>query len=281
MRRLATLVLTLSLWGCTKSSEVSRQHARAHVEFLAKAATADVEEVRRGLPLGAKQLEAFFAGEKPGEDAAEAKEALERARGRVQDLRVSKGTFFLVAQADGRILRSDQQHDALADKNLFAGFEALKMASTGKYVEAHGSIPEAAGVKGRPDAQWAAAISVPPEPHNAGDVRGVYATGWSWSSYAYRLENQLRSSLRSALAQRESEPLVYVYVMVGREVYGAPVSPEVTAKTIKQSEVLRRAGESALVDEAREIEGRDFGLALKRVPALGPGVGIVVVRSET
>ena len=32
---------------------------------------------------------------------------------------------------------------------------------------------------------------------------------------------------------------------------------------------------------ALEIEGREFGLALRRVPALGPDVAIAVVRSET
>jgi hypothetical protein len=36
-----------------------------------------------------------------------------------------------------------------------------------------------------------------------------------------------------------------------------------------------------VVDIAQEIEGRDFGIALRRVPALGPDVAIAVVRSET
>src|SRR6188768_2354370 len=92
MRCLPTLgVLTLLtatlLLGCTKTSELSKQKARTHVELLAKAAEADVQEVRAGLPLGAKQLESFFAQDKPGSDAADAKAALSSARNRVQDLR--------------------------------------------------------------------------------------------------------------------------------------------------------------------------------------------------
>src|SRR5689334_6322200 len=82
------------LGGCTKTSELSKQKARAEVELLAKVASADVEEVRRGLPLGAKQLETFFADDKAQTDAAAAKEALEHARGKVQDLRTAKSTFF-------------------------------------------------------------------------------------------------------------------------------------------------------------------------------------------
>ena len=74
-----------ALSGCTKTGEVSKQKARAEVELLSRAASVDVEEVRAGLPLGAKQLENFFADEKAQGDAAAAKEALDAARGRVQD----------------------------------------------------------------------------------------------------------------------------------------------------------------------------------------------------
>lgn len=271
---LATVFLFPS---CTKSGEVSKQKAHSEVELLAKAATADVEEVRKGLPLGAKQLEAFFADDKAQGDAAAAKAALDTARGKVQDLRTAKSTFFLVADKGGVILRSDLEHDALASKNLFSAFD-LKPALAGKYTEARGSMPEAAGVRGRGDGQWAAAVPV----MKGSEVAGLYATGWSWSAYAYRLENQLRSSVKSeATESGTKEPLVYVYVVVEKEAYGAPISPEVNAKAVKDSGLMGRATGESVVDVAQEIEGRDFGIALRRVPALGADVAIAVVRSET
>lgn len=269
-------VFALPLASCTKSGEVSKQKARTEVELLAKAAVADVEEVRKGLPLGAKHLEAFFADDKAQGDAVAAKEALESARRKVQDLRTAKSTFFLITDKSGVILRSDLEHDALASKNLFAAFE-LKGALAGKYTEARGSMPEAAGVRG-PDGQWAAAIPV----MKGSDVAGVYATGWSWSAYAYRLENQLRSVVKAEATESGSKlPLVYVYVVVDKEAYGAPVSPEVNAKAVKDSGLMGRATGESVVDAAQEIEGRDFGIALRRVPALGADVAIAVVRSET
>jgi hypothetical protein len=272
------LSLALASTGCTKTSEVSRQKARGEVEVLAKAATTDVEEVRKGLPLGAQQLEAFFADPKAQGDAAAAKQALDSARSKVQDLRTAKSTFFLVADKSGAILRSDMDHDALASKSLFEAFGALRGALTGKYVETRGSLPEAAGVRGRPDGQWVAATGV----MKGGEAAGVYATGWSWSAYAYRLENQLRSTVRSeATSAGTKEPLVYVYVLVDQEAFGAPVSPAVNAKAIKDSGLMGRATGDAPVDTAQEIEGRDFGIAVKRVPALGEHVAIAVVRSET
>ncbi len=257
---------------------MSKQKARAEVELLARAASADVDEVRKGLPLGAKHLEDFFADEKAQGDAAAAKQALETARNRVKDLRIAKSTFFLIADKNGIILRSDLEHDALATKNLFGAFAELKSASAGKYVETRGSMPEAAGVRGRSDGQWSAATAV----MKGSEVAGVYATGWSWSAYAYRLENQLRSQVRSeAAATGTKEPLVYVYVLVDKEAFGAPISPDVNAKAVRESGLLGRASGESVADAAQEIEGRDFGMAVKRVPALGADVAIAVLRSET
>jgi hypothetical protein len=263
--------------ACSKTSELSARKAHAEVEVLAKAAQADVEEVRHGLPQGAKQLETFMADDKARGDAAAAKEALTTARGKVQDLRLAKSTFFLVADKSGLILRSDMDHDALATKNLFEAYD-LKAATTGQYTESRGSLAEAAGVRGRSDGQWVAAAPV----SKGTEVAGVYATGWSWSAYAYRLENQLRSVVKTeATANNTKEPLVYVYVVVGKEAYGAPVSPDVNAKAVKDSGLMGRAQGEAVVDVQQEIEGRDFGIALRRVPILGPDVAIAVVRSET
>lgn len=274
----AAAVACLFLVGCTRTGEVSKQKARAEVELLAKAASADVEEVRKGLPLGAKQLEDFFADEKAQGDATAAKQALETARNRVKDLRIAKSTFFLIADKNGLILRSDLEHDALATKNLFGAFAELKSASAGKYVETRGSMPEAAGVRGRSDGQWSAATAV----MKGSEVAGVYATGWSWSAYAYRLENQLRSQVKSeAAATGTKEPLVYVYVLVDKQAFGAPISPDVNAKAVRESGLLGRASGESVADAAQEIEGRDFGMAVKRVPALGADVAIAVLRSET
>ncbi len=275
--RLAVIGLMLFPLACSNSTEVSRKKAREHVELLSKAAAADVEEVRKGLPLGAKELEALLADDKAAADATRAKTALERARARVQDLRTAKSTFFLIADPKGSIWRSDLEHDALAGKDLFAAFPGLA-ASLTKYTETRGSMAEAAGVRGRGDGQWVAAMPVMKE----SEVGGVYATGWSWSAYAYRLENQLRSTVKSEAAASETkEPLVYVYVVVEAETYGAPISPDITAKAIKDSGLLGRASGTAVVDTTREIDGRGFGIALKRVPELGADVAIAVVRSET
>ena len=91
-------------------------------------------------------------------------------------------------------------------------FPELERALSGSYLETRGEIAEAAGVRGRKDAQWLAAHPV----SAAGQLKGLYVTGWSFSAYAYRLENQLRSQIRSSLEAQDKQPLVYVFVVVGR-----------------------------------------------------------------
>jgi hypothetical protein len=274
----ACLVTLLLVSGCKKSSAVSADFAKVHLAVLHKAVAGDVAEVRSGLPQGAKYLLPVFAtGRPPGEDPHGARIALETARNKVQDLRVSKGTFFAVTDASGLVIRDDQEQDALAGHPLLPAFPELQSALVGKYVETRGSLPEASGVRGRSDGQWVAAEPVAA----SGEVKGLYVTGWSWSSYAYRLEQALAANLRGALAEGQKMPLVYVYVIVDKDIFFAPISPEVNARAIAALAPLGHASASQPVSFELEIAGREFGLAVELTPELGKNVALAVLRSET
>ena len=275
---LGTLLLAAVSAGCKKQSAISAEKARGDVVALALATHNDVLEVRSGLPQGAKFLLPIFATGKPAsDDPHAARSALETARNKVQDLRVSKGTFFAVAGTDGIVIRNDQDQDAMAGRALFPAFPELKTALAGQYVESRGSLPEAAGVRGRADGQWIAAQPV----LSGTEVKGLYVTGWSWAAYARRLEFALASNLRAALAQGQKMPLVYVYLVVGKEVFGAPISPEVNARAIAQLSPLTNASAKTPSSFELEIAGREFGLAVELTPDLGKDVAVAVLRSET
>lgn len=272
----ATLASVVS--ACKDEGEISQNFAKAHVLELAPAARTDVSEIRNGLPSGAKCLEAFFNRATLGpEDAEDARAALTQCQNKVQDLRVAKSTFFAAVTTQGNVIRNDRDQDLMAGKNLFSAYPELRQALAGKYVESQGSLLEASGVKGRHDAQWVAAEPVKVE----GVVRGLYVTGWSWSAYAYRLEFALRNAALSALGEREKAPLLYVYVLVGDAVFGAPISPVVNAQEIARLRPLVQATEKLPFSARLEITGRTFGLAVLRTPVLGKNVAIAVLRSET
>ena len=268
--------LVSSLSGCQKASAVSAARAKENLVLLTSAIGEDLAEIRRGLPRGAELLEEYFHAGR-FEDAVQAREVLERTRGKVQDLRVAKATFFALVDPGGVVLRTDQGSDLIAGKSLFAAFPELKKGVADGCVEARGELPEASRVRGRSDGQWVIACPV----RGKEALTGIYAAGWSWSAYAYRLENHLRASLRSALKHREREALVYVYLVVEKQLFYAPISPDVIARTLAEQNLLARAhGTEPLVLEL-EITGREFGAAFTRVEGLGKDVGVVVLRSET
>jgi len=175
------------------------------------------------------------------------------------------------------VIRNDQEQDRMAGKNLFTAFKELEKVAQGKTVETRGSMPEAAGVRGKPDAQWVVGVPI----MSKGKVAALYVSGWSWSAYAYRLETALRSNILSNTKEGGKVPLTYVYVIVGNQAYGAPISPTVNAQAILKQKPLAGATATAPFSVALEIENRQFGLAVVPLEKLGKDVGIAVLRSET
>lgn len=129
-------VLTLSLPACDGDKKLSQSKAAEHVASLVETATGDVQEIKNGLPEGAKHLAKLFeGGAAPKDDLPAVREALDKARNKVQDLRVAKSTFFALVDDQGTVLRNDQDQDLMAGKNAFQSFPGLKAALDGKYVE--------------------------------------------------------------------------------------------------------------------------------------------------
>jgi hypothetical protein len=270
------VVLAFALFACTPETKKSAALAKEHVAELVKAAREDVRQIRTGLPQGGSELVASLPPADKGDlDAPTAREALIKTRNKVQDLRIAKSTFFALALPSGVVIRNDQPQDRMVGKDVFASFPALRQALAGGYVEARGSMPEAAEVRGKPDAQWVAAVPV------GAPARALYVTGWSWSAYAYRLENALRSAARGKESEGQKVPLLYAYLLVGSDVFGAPVSPDVNAKAIRDQALIGKLHGSEPTSAELEITGRGFGLGAELVPELGPDVAIVVLRSET
>jgi hypothetical protein len=284
-RRTALLFVLTFLGGagvaaCKDSGKFSAARASEHVTFLVDTVTKDVDEVRRGLPEGAGVLASRIKND-PGltKDLDNVRDSLELARRKVQDLRVAKSTFFALADVSGTALRNDQEQDRMAGRPFFASYPALSAAKD-RYVETTGSMPEAAGVRApRADGQWVAATPVKVD----GTTVALYVSGWSWASYAYRLEFAIRGKIRAELADKkdEKEPLVYAFVVVGQKAFGAPVTPEMDATTIASLDPLGKVKEGETYSSALEITGRSYGLAVRRAPALGADIGVAILRSET
>ncbi|MCA9644776.1 MAG: hypothetical protein KC492_29000, partial [Myxococcales bacterium] len=276
-----------------------------------------IQELERGLPKGAEALgqELFPQEKKPeAEPAAEAsasppnpaspsnpaagkksplgdpqelKRIIEQVRAKDADLRVAKSTFFALADPSGKVLRNDQQQDLMAGKSLFESYPQLKTALTTKepYVRTRGSMPEASGIRGRDDAQLVLASPVREAGKAEGEVKALYVSGWSWTSYCYRLENALKGWHQDERGEENGKPgkmpVAYVFAVVGDQVYGAPEAPQVNIDTVKGLKVLDHTSGDNVFSKELEITDRAFGLVAQRAPAFGDDVAIVILRSET
>lgn len=282
-RTLVTLGLVVAVTGsaaaCTDSGKVSETKAIAHADRLATIAADDVEQVRRGLPRGAKALGQLWSvdGDKRPEPAV-VRTRMESVRNADPDLEVAKSTFFAVTDDTGVVLRSDQEPDPIADKSLVPAFPTLAKSLSGEGVETYGAMPELRGARNGADEQWVAAA---PLRDDHGTVRGMYVSGWSLRRFAYHLEEALKTELREQAKTTPGKlPLVYAFVFRGAKVYGAPITPEVDVEALEKLDLAARAGAQAVFHQQLEITGRAYGVAARKVPNLGPDAGVAVLRSE-
>lgn len=279
LRALALVVLPLlGLAGCKNQGKESAAHAAEDDGFLVELVDKDVSEVERGLPQGAKVLGSLVAdGADPRQDTPGIRRALGHMRHEVPDLNVAKSTFFAVADPGGVAIRNDLEEDVMAGQNLVALFPALAKARDG-YVATTGAFPGPPPKSG-PDKDWIAAA---PIKRADGATGALLVTGWSYRYFARHLQSSLESRLLDQAKAAGSEgklPVYYVAVFDSSGVYSAPLTPAVDEQAVTTQDLVAKTAGGAY-QGTLTITDRDFGLAARRTPRLGPDVGVAVLRSE-
>jgi hypothetical protein len=267
-------LLGVALAGCSDKAKLSEERAVAHSGELATLVDKDVEEIRRGLPAGAKKLGELLSTEKevtPGK----ARASLRKAREAVVDLQLAKSTFFTVTDVQGMAHASDLETDGFSGKNVLDAFKGLAKGREG-YTETLGYMEEARGLRKGDDLQWVAAAPIPgPD----GKPMGMYVTGWSFRRFAQHLEEQLKSNLRNAGPKDEKPPLIYVFVLHEGKAYGSPVVPEVNTKAVEGLGLPSKLQGGAFRGQV-EITHRGYGVAAQNAKKLCDSCAIVILRSE-
>lgn len=275
----SAVALVVSASACEDTRALSEQNAMQAMTKLLPVVKEDVEQVRRGLPEGAKKLGTLLEAD-PGQNLAALQQAIQNARASVRDLNVAKSTFFSFADTTGTVLRSEADPDLLANKSVIAAFPDLKKAldpNSGN-VEVFGEMQEMRGLRTGQDQQWVVAH---PVKDASGTVKGLFVTGWSYRRFAYHLEETAKRDLIEAAKQenRKKMPLIYVFVLKGKKAYGAPVTPDVNAQAVEGLDLVEKTGAGPWKGSV-DITGRTFGVAAQRTPELGPDAGLAVIMSE-
>lgn len=278
MRRLLVWALLVVLVGCKDQAKESAKNAAKDTDSLAALVDKDIDEVRRGMPEGAKKLESLYAnGADPKQDLMTVRQTLLRAVREVPDLNVAKSTFFALTDEKGIGIRNNLDQDAMAGQDLAKLFPGISKAIGGEYVETVGSFGGPPGPNGA-DRDWLAAMPIKKD----GKVAGLFVTGWSYRRFASHLQEVLKETFQSNLRQSGDTgkmPIFYVAVFDAAGAYSERTTPKVDEQALVDAKLVD-ATKGGPFQGTVTITDRAFGYAAKRTPKLADETGVVVLRSE-
>jgi len=266
----------LALTACKEEAKVTSQKAADQALWAEKKNEDDVAKISTGLSEGAKKFAPIFLnGGDPHADPQEVRAILFRARHDVPELNAAKTTFSVLIDPQGIGVRNDLEQDSMAGANLFATFPSLKNPKDG-FATATGAFKSQSG---QSDREWVGAVPVKKQD---GSVGGYYLTGWTFRQYAFQLQDAMKQKMNDDLAVAKSGaklPVFYVMMFDALGAYGAPMTPDVNESQVHALDLVSKTA-SAPAQGIVNISDRDFGYAAMRTPALGPDIGVIVLRSE-
>ena len=282
-RSLGGLVLAAALAsvlaaGCDDSGKRAEEHAVKTLENIDPLIERDMNQLREGLADGVKPLAKRLPADPRG-DLRETQQAIKAARNNTEKLVTAKGTWFLLIGTDGQVIRSEIDPDRLVDKNVFGSFPSLKAAVDGKggRAEAFGEMEEMRGVKRGNDMEWVVAQGVVGPDDK---LMGAFLSGFTFRTYAAFLEDAAKRFLveEAKNAKTDKVPVVYVLLLKNGKAFGSPDSPDVNADAVLAHDVVGKSA-GGLYRGQLDIEKRTFGVAAKRVKALGDDAALAVITS--
>lgn len=265
--------------GCDDGGKKSEAVAAESLDIVMPLLERDIGQVRKGVPEGAKLLAKKLPGDPVG-SRQELQKAIADSRKAVDDLAFAKVTFFAFASPEGVVLRNETDPDRLVEQNIVKSFPALDKARDPKagMVEAFGEMEALRGVKKGPDLAWVVAHPIVPE--DGAEAKGMLVTGWSMRLWLRGIEQQLITKLGEQAKERKQNnvPVAYVFLLKGAGVYADPDRADSLAEAIGKLDLVAKSA-SGDVKLVQEIDKRMFGVAARRVPALGDDAAIAVAAS--
>ena len=269
--------LLVMLCGCEGQEKTLGAVVEPSFNVIKPLVERDTKQIRDGLPKGAELLGKLLDDD-PGADLEGLKRALGRARAGVHDLVVAKGTFFVFVEPKGTMLRSDADQDLAAGESLTEAIPDAKkiFEKDAGLTEVWGYSQGLRGVVKGGDLQWVVGAQVKGAD---GKLKGAYITGWSLRKYAEYLENHVRDHLTEVQENKSKPiPLVYVFVVKGKQAYGGSVTPDVNAKEVSDLDLVAKS-KDGLFKTSITIDERAFMVVAKREPAMGEDAAIALLLS--
>lgn len=260
--------------GCSDHAKLAQEHSSDATNMALETFTRDVEQVRKGMPEGAKILGARMPADPRG-NRLELQTSIKAARDNVKDLAYAKSTFFSFAGTDGVVLRSEIDPDRLVDQNVLTVFPDLKKALEpgAGLVEAYGEMDALRGVKKGNDIAWIVAHAVPGAD---GKPQGLFLSGWSIRLYIGFVQDAVRSKLDTKTKDTSEKVEAYLYLVKGSGAYGHPDAPDVHAEELLKHDLVNKVKNGDYRAKV-ELEDKTWGIVAKKAPQFGDDAVIAAI----
>lgn len=274
--------------GCKSKAQKQAEAAIPDVARLEKLiAERHVDALSRGLPVAAKALSDKL-GDKPIEpkESATITSAFDEIRNRMDDLRSAKRSYFAIVDLGGEIIAVDDPNWLVVGRKAGVAFPAMADVLAGK-------VPYAAGAGRYGGADPEALTFFEAAPILRADKPiGALISAWEVHEAAEDMQRQLQTDLamktvkpKARAKPKDKYQLVLdtpdLWVAVFSEKYvwlqdGAPQPLEDAAKGIG----LHGKTGGGAYHGTFDVMNRGWGVAAKRFPTLGEGMGIAVLRHQ-
>jgi hypothetical protein len=274
--------------GCKSKAQKQAEAAVPDVTRLEKLlAERHVDSIARALPPAAEALGAKF-GDKviSPTEGPNLFPIFEELRNKTDDLRSAKRSYYAIVDLGGEIVSVDDPNWLVIGRKASVAFDKLDAILTGKEKYAAG-----AGRYGGADPEAMTLFEA--APIKRGDkIIGGLLCAWEIHEAAEDMQRQLQTELamktvkpKTRAKAKDKYQLVLdtpdLWVATFNEKYvwlqeGVPQTLEDGAKTIGLFEKTKNGAYSGTFD----VLNRGWGVAAKRIPALGNGFGVAVLRHE-
>lgn len=263
----------LMLSGCEDSMKLAQGKSAIALESALKMFERDAEQLRKGMPDGAKELGVRMPSD-PFGSRLELQTAIHMSRESVNQLSYAKSTFFAFVAPDGKVLRSEIDPDRLVEQDLLSVYPSLKKAlePNSGLVEAYGEMDALRAVREGNDTAWVLAHRVESKD---GKAVGLFVSGWSMRYYAGIVQDALRIEMNEKTANESKKVELYFFILKGSGAFGHSEGPDVHAQELLKLDIVGKKASN--YRGGFELDDKKWGVAATMTPVFGEDAAAAVV----
>lgn len=263
----------LVLTGCDDTIKMAQGKSAIALESALKMFERDAEQLRKGMPDGAKELGKRMPSD-PFGSRLELQTAIHMSRESVNQLGYAKSTFFAFVAPDGKVLRSEIDPDRLVEQDLLSVYPGLKKAlePNSGLVEAYGEMDALRAVIEGNDTAWVVAHRVE---GTDGKAAGLFVSGWSMRYYAGFVQDALRIEMNEKTANESKKVELYFFILKGSGAFGHTEAPDIHAKELLKLDIVGKKASN--YRGSYELDDKKWGVAATMTPVFGDDAAAAVV----